>query len=263
MILAITCSNNCKTSILDFHRSCPNCSYDICLTCCREIRGDILQPEIIAQYVDVSNAQSQSGEPLDLHSCKKQSSSICLESNSEDTVRPKHVRRAMKDGVIPCPSNDNGGCGHEYLELKCTLSRNWISELTEKVKRLVKVHRLEDMPTVSAQCTSCFKSHDELDSSNNNLRKASSREDLNDNYLYCPIASDVKCGDLEHFQSHWIKGEPVIVRNTLDLATGLSWEPMVMWRALREIADHGSKHLNVKAIDCLDWCEVSHIICYA
>ncbi|KAM1018953.1 hypothetical protein ACFX13_041116 [Malus domestica] len=29
--------NNCKTSIFDFHRICPKCSYDLCLTCCREI----------------------------------------------------------------------------------------------------------------------------------------------------------------------------------------------------------------------------------
>ncbi|KAK7290303.1 hypothetical protein RIF29_04619 [Crotalaria pallida] len=250
--------NNCKTSIIDFHRSCPNCSYDICLTCCREIRGNFSQREIIEQYVDFSNAQLQSGgEPLDLHSRKKQSSNVRLQSNSEDTVRSKHVWREVENCVISCPSSDNGGCGHEYLELKSIFGENGILELTEKVKRLVEVHRLKDMPTVSsAQCSSCFKSHDELNSSSNNLRKASCREDSNDNYLYCPTASEVKCGDLEHFQGHWIKGEPVIVRNTLELTNGLSWEPMVMWRALRERSYHGSKLLKEKAIDCLDWCEV-------
>ncbi|TKW01723.1 hypothetical protein SEVIR_8G197725v4 [Setaria viridis] len=29
--------NNCRTSIVDFHRSCNKCSYDICLSCCREL----------------------------------------------------------------------------------------------------------------------------------------------------------------------------------------------------------------------------------
>ncbi|KAK1370731.1 hypothetical protein POM88_036823 [Heracleum sosnowskyi] len=29
--------NNCKTSIVDFHRSCANCLYDLCLICCREL----------------------------------------------------------------------------------------------------------------------------------------------------------------------------------------------------------------------------------
>ncbi|XP_057454556.1 lysine-specific demethylase JMJ26-like [Lotus japonicus] len=222
--------NNCKTSIIDFHRSCPNCSYDLCLTCCREIRVRRV--------------------PLDLHSFKKESPDICLGSGS------KHVWRAMKNGAISCPPKDNDGCGHEYLELKCIHSQNWISELKEKVARLVKVHGLEDVAAVSAQCTLCFNSHDESDSINKKLRKAASREDSKDNYLYCPSASDAKCGDLEHFQGHWIKGEPIIVRNSLELTSGLSWEPMVMWRAMRELTYHHSKHLNVKAIDCLDWCEV-------
>lgn len=33
-------SDNCNTSIVNFHRSCPNpdCSYDLCLSCCWEIR---------------------------------------------------------------------------------------------------------------------------------------------------------------------------------------------------------------------------------
>jgi len=30
--------NNCRTSIVDFHRSCNKCSYDLCLICCRELR---------------------------------------------------------------------------------------------------------------------------------------------------------------------------------------------------------------------------------
>ncbi|TKY47315.1 Lysine-specific demethylase JMJ25 [Spatholobus suberectus] len=248
--------NNCKTSIIDFHRSCPNCSYDLCLTCCREIRGKFLPGEIVEQCIDVSNAHSHSGEPLDLHSCKKESSEICLELSSKSFVRPKHLWSAMKNGEIPCSPKHNGGCGYEYLELKCIFPENWISKLREKVKRLIKVHGLEDMPTVSAECNSCFKSHDEIDSINKKLRRAATREGSSDNCLYCPSASDVKCGDLEHFQGHWIKGEPVIVRNALELTSGLSWEPMVMWRAMRELTYHGSKHLNVKAIDCLDWCEV-------
>ncbi|KAK1379296.1 hypothetical protein POM88_026040 [Heracleum sosnowskyi] len=35
--------NNCKSSIADFHRSCPSCQYDLCLICCREIRNGCLQ----------------------------------------------------------------------------------------------------------------------------------------------------------------------------------------------------------------------------
>ncbi|XP_028065304.1 uncharacterized protein LOC114268348 [Camellia sinensis] len=45
----------CKTSIVDFHRSCPNCSFRLCLTCSREIRdGHFLGggKEVIFQYID-------------------------------------------------------------------------------------------------------------------------------------------------------------------------------------------------------------------
>ncbi|KAH1226988.1 Lysine-specific demethylase JMJ25 [Glycine max] len=60
--------------------------------------------------------------------------------------------------------------------------------------------------------------------------------------------------DLRHFQWHWEKGEPVIVSNVLECTSGLSWEPLVMWRALRHVTNtkHG-QYLAEKTIDCLDW----------
>ncbi|KAH1188141.1 Lysine-specific demethylase JMJ25 [Glycine max] len=58
------------------------------------------------------------------------------------------------------------------------------------------------------------------------------------------------------FQWHWEKGEPVIVSNVLECTSGLSWESLVMWRALRHVTNtkHG-QHLAEKTIDCLDWTE--------
>uniref|UniRef100_A0A803MNW6 JmjC domain-containing protein n=1 Tax=Chenopodium quinoa TaxID=63459 RepID=A0A803MNW6_CHEQI len=45
--------DNCKTSIADFLRSCPECEYDLCLTCCREIRAGQLQgrEEVVMDFV--------------------------------------------------------------------------------------------------------------------------------------------------------------------------------------------------------------------
>ncbi|KAL5132855.1 Protein PHYLLO, chloroplastic [Glycine soja] len=59
-------------------------------------------------------------------------------------------------------------------------------------------------------------------------------------------------------QWHWEKGEPVIVSNVLECTSGLSWEPLVMWRALCHVTNtkHG-QHLAEKTIDCLDWTEVN------
>jgi len=90
-------------------------------------------------------------------------------------------------------------------------------------------------------------------------RKAASRDGSSDNYLYSPDSLDVlKQEELLHFQEHWSKGEPVIVRNALNNTAGLSWEPMVMWRALCENVDSAisSNMSDVKAIDCLANCEV-------
>ena len=96
---------------------------------------------------------------------------------------------------------------------------------------------------------------------NKELRKASNRTESADNYLFCPMARDIRDGDVAHFQKHWMRGEPVIVQGVLESTSGLSWEPMVMWRALREKTKSKalSEHLDVKAIDCLDWCEVCTI----
>lgn len=47
--------------------------------------------------------------------------------------------------------------------------------------------------------------------------------------MYCPNAIDLGDAEFEHFQMHWRKGEPVIVKNALEKASGLSWEPMLCW----------------------------------
>ncbi|XP_004308523.1 PREDICTED: uncharacterized protein LOC101298267 [Fragaria vesca subsp. vesca] len=145
--------DNCNTSIIDFHRSCPICSYDLCLICSREIREGNLQgsaEEVVDEYINRGGADSRSTE----------------------------------------------------------------------------------------------------------LRKAASREDSEDNYLYCPRGRN-NHEDFKDFRCHWIQGEPVIVGNVLESATGLSWEPFVMWRACRQIQNSGhGRHVEFKAIDCLDWCEL-------
>ena len=67
-----------------------------------------------------------------------------------------------------------------------------------------------------------------------------------------------KNGDMKHFQFHWSKGESVIVGNVLSTSLGLSWEPIVLYRAFRikRSTKHSHSH-QVNAINCLDWSEVS------
>lgn len=291
-------SDNCRTSIVDFHRSCPNCKYDLCLTCCWEIRDGHLQgggEEVIVEYPNkgldylhgkVNGSKPQKGNrrsasmrdsKLDstpetdskLDSTPETDSKVESspeteskaqakppETESKGQAKPISDWKANENGSILCTPIDLGGCGN-VLELRCMFDENWVTELVIKAEEIAKAHNLEHMPESSERMCTCYNSLGEIDMTNSQLRKAASREDSSDNYLYNPAAKDIRHGDLKHFQWHWAKGEPVIVSNVLENALGLSWDPMVMWRACRQISNtKHSLYLDVKAIDCLDWCEV-------
>ncbi|KAK7384925.1 hypothetical protein VNO78_30628 [Psophocarpus tetragonolobus] len=219
--------DNCNTSIVNFHRSCPNpkCQYDLCLTCCMDLRNGLHCEEIPA-------------------------------SGNEGTYDTPLVTawRAEINGAIPCPPKARGGCGSTILSLRRLFEANWLEKLIENVEELTVKYQPPNID-LSLGCSMCHSFED--DAVQNSVRRAASRETNHGNFLYCP--DTVKMGDMEfeHFQRHWIRGEPVIVRNVFEKGSGLSWHPMVMWRAFR-----GAKKIlkeeatTFKAIDCLDWCEV-------
>lgn len=153
------------------------------------------------------------------------------------------------NGNVLCAPKEFGGCGESNLELKRLLPENWISRLLERAEEIMGSHKSEDTEFQHA-CCNCKGSEEAL--------RASSREDSDDNSLYCPDSRDIVDEHaLLHFREHWAKGEPVIVRNVLEHTSGLSWEPQVMWRALCGHSDGiSSGHSNVKAVDCLANCEV-------
>ncbi|KAD7117477.1 hypothetical protein E3N88_04745 [Mikania micrantha] len=248
----------CKTSIFDLHRSCPNpnCNYDLCLQCCWELRDGSPQgnkEEVSIQFVD-PGAEYLHGKLKDNMREKKH--------DSENSMPPKentnHCWKSLEDGRIPCPPESMGGCGHGILQLMHIKPLDKIPTLLENAKTLLKDHKVEDdmreMPEEWCTCSDLVNGSD-MDAKQ--LRKTASRENSNDNYLYCPRAVDIKPDDLKHFQWHWSKGQPVIVSNVLETTLGLSWEPMVMWRAFRQIANvNHDQLLDVVALNCLDWCEV-------
>ncbi|KAL7601245.1 hypothetical protein Lser_V15G23162 [Lactuca serriola] len=190
-----------------------------------------------------------------------------------------HQRKSkvMNDGRIPCPPKSMGGCGCGILELVHIKPLDSVSNLLDKAQKLLKTHKLEedmrDMPEKWCTCSS--------DGGGQQLRKAASRENSNDNYLYCPRAIDIKTGVLKHFQWHWSKGEPVIVSNALETTLGLNAEPMVMSHAFHQVFSYKRmfesstkfieyrekyktksktpKHdiyMKMASRRCLDWCEI-------
>uniref|UniRef100_A0A161XR68 JmjC domain-containing protein n=1 Tax=Daucus carota subsp. sativus TaxID=79200 RepID=A0A161XR68_DAUCS len=259
--------DNCRTSVADFHRSCSSCKYDLCLICCEEFRDGCLQEspeEVITQFKDPGSPYMHGFSEPKHRSCKldetvgegcQQKSTLGDDTSEKDHLKSKTEWKPCIDGRISCPPKTLGGCGKGILELKCIFDKDFVSNLLVAAEELSGKHKLF-LETPGQQC-SCFDSESEIGIDKMNLLKAASREGSSDHHLYCPTAVQLQANDLSHFQYHWLKGEPVIVKNVLELTCGLSWEPMVMWRALRQPKNLTRPQLlDVAAIDCLKWCEV-------
>eukprot|EP01018_Ginkgo_biloba_P010516 Gb_24423 [translate_table: standard] len=259
--------DNCNTSIVDYHRSCQNCSYDLCLICCRELRegcqpgGD--EAESAEQHsTERAYSQARDSLPKGVQVPKGRLGWELQSHGAKSSILgPSHPLpewKANNDGSIPCPPKERGGCGSQLLDLKRIFKTNWVAKLEKNAEEMASSCKVPEAAKLSQSCTSCKgNSRGRNGFCDSKLRQAAYREGDTDNFLYCPTVQDIKDEGLEHFQKHWLRGEPVIVRNVLEGSSGLSWEPMVMWRAVRETNGRFKDETKtVKALDCLDWCEV-------
>ncbi|KAL9691700.1 hypothetical protein QQ045_012126 [Rhodiola kirilowii] len=245
--------NICKTSIFDFHRSCLNCSFDLCLACCHEIREGNLQggkEEVFFQYVERDDNYKHC-VPEKQPKRKRKSEIVDACQGDQKQSRPEWV--ASANGSISCPPVALGGCNSSILQLRCLLPVNTLANMVHDAEDIVFSHKLRDETKSFNKDCSCISAPNAGVSA---ARKAANRHDSDDNSLFCPTIKQLE-GEFDHFQNHWRQGEPVIVSNVLENTTGLSWEPMVMWRAFRQMKNmKHDQQLDVTAIDCLDMCEV-------
>ncbi|KAK9167486.1 hypothetical protein Scep_002677 [Stephania cephalantha] len=229
--------NYCKTSIADLHRSCSNCSYELCLSCCREIReGKLVRVDkVVFHYPNRGHDYIHGGdcpaEPCDME-------------NSVDQLKQSISWKANGD-IIPCAPQEMGGCGQKMLELKRILPQNWLISLQKKAESA--------RSSVFTEVTDRI-----MDLDSEMKRKAASREGSSDNFLYCPSSRDINEFEKAHFNMHWANGEPVIVRDVYHQKSRLSWEPKVMVRALCENMNlqTSSNQSEVQAIECLAGCKM-------
>uniref|UniRef100_A0A0D9YKL0 JmjC domain-containing protein n=1 Tax=Oryza glumipatula TaxID=40148 RepID=A0A0D9YKL0_9ORYZ len=262
--------NRCSTSIVDFHRSCKHCFYDLCLTCCQELRkGEIPGGEEV-EILDLEERDKDYAFGKILSDGENQRDSLKCRSDTQNSESNKGMAsdenqkkalllwKANSNGSIPCPRKEKEDCSFSSLDLKCLFPEKLLPELEDRAEKVFWSETFAKELGRTSELCPCFDHSGKIRSDSKKLRQAANREDSSDNYLYCPVATDIQDADLLHFQMHWAKGEPVVVSDTLKLTSGLSWEPMVMWRAVRERTKGKAEdeQFAVRAVDCLDWCEV-------
>ncbi|KAM1139082.1 hypothetical protein ACFX2B_036482 [Malus domestica] len=251
--------NKCKASIVDLHRSCPNCSYNLCLSCCRDLLSESLFGGINTSLLKHSNKKKTcvSGKkqlvkkPITAH---EQSVHSLYHSSSAPVPSLKAC-----DAVngISCPAKEFGGCGDSLLDLRCVFPLSWIKDLEVSAEEIVCSYEFPETADMSLCCPLCLGVDQKVDG-HQQLQEASVRENSNDNYLFYPTPVNTNGDNVEHFQKHWSKGHPVIVRDVLQATSDLSWDPVSMFCTYleRSIARYENNTNSHEAIHCLDWCEV-------
>lgn len=229
------CCNICRIPIIDYHRHCANCSYDMCLHCCQDLREASTRGPVENQM---------GGRSRDKETASKEVKEHRLRLNLSDKYPDW---KANRDGSIPCPPKEYGGCNYSSLNLSRIFKMNWVAKLVKNVEEMVSGCKVSDTGTLPKS-----------GSNDSTLHQYAHREDNDDNFLYCPSCEDIKAEGICNFRKHWGKGEPIIVKQVFDSSSIPSWDPMVIWRGIQETSDEKMKDENrmVKAIDCLNWSEV-------
>ncbi|OMP03318.1 hypothetical protein COLO4_10492 [Corchorus olitorius] len=229
------CCNFCRIPIIDYHRHCANCSYDLCLHCCQDLRR--------ASSGGVEEVGNEAGETTQ----DKETA-----SGQASKMKPNFLDKfsgweANSDGSIPCPPMEYGGCGHHSLNLNRIFKMNWVAKLVKNVEEMVSGCKVNEVESL-----------EKIELNDPRLCQFADREGCDDNLLYCPSSQDIKAEGIADFRKHWGRGKPVIVKEVCDSSSISSWDPVAIWRGIQETSDEKMKDENriVKALDCLDWSEV-------
>ncbi|KAG6423691.1 hypothetical protein SASPL_114093 [Salvia splendens] len=252
-ISASFCCNKCNASIVDYHRTCSKCSYNLCLSCSRELSERSLSGSCTLRSCKKRKILS-SGDDLKIKQTMSRHNSGGPLSQSMISFQNWET---SEDGSIPCPPTDIGGCGGSLLDLRSIFPFNWARDLEVKAEEILDSLHFQTADA-SVCCSLCNDSGRDYGIGEPKLQKEpSKRIGFNNNYLYSPTVKDLHQETLEHFQNHWGKGHPVIVRNVLRSNTSLCWDPIIMFSLYMEKKSSGSCHEGgMNAANCLDWCEV-------
>ncbi|PKI58528.1 hypothetical protein CRG98_021089 [Punica granatum] len=250
-----TC-NNCKSSIVDLHRRCSNCSYILCLSCwwdfCQKVFPEGMKvlrnacankrKSSVLEYKELNGMKLIRKHDQE-NGCKVLTSCLSL----------AYSKACNSVGGISCPVSEFGGCGNGVFDLRSSFPVIWIKELESKAEEIVCSYDFPEAFNSDSCCSICDGAN--YRASLEHLQQAAMRKYSNDNLLYYPSSLEVCADKREHFQKHWGRGHPVVVHDVLQKASDLSWDPVVMFYTYLEgsIAKHEG---NQGTPPCLECCEV-------
>uniref|UniRef100_A0A0D9Z783 JmjC domain-containing protein n=1 Tax=Oryza glumipatula TaxID=40148 RepID=A0A0D9Z783_9ORYZ len=255
-------SDFCKVPVFDYHRHCPRCLYDLCLDCCRDIRrsrtsvarGEYAEGRVVDRSKDTSNKRARMEPSAESANDKSVPQRRDIKNIDIRSLFP--TWRVNNDGSITCGPHEAGGCGSSKLVLRRIFKINWISKLVKNSEEMVngcKVHVLEN------GCSSCNDGRTlELTGHRNfGVSTCSNNGGIDRFCVFSPVLEDLKSEGIIHFRKHWIKGEPVVIRNAFEPSLSSSWDPLNIWRGIQEIMDEEvDDDVIVKAVDCSNQAEV-------
>ncbi|WOH09162.1 hypothetical protein DCAR_0728617 [Daucus carota subsp. sativus] len=253
--IKVGCKNfvccNCNTSIIGFYRSCKSCSYNLCLSCCHGFRKGKLTGSIQENKIMFPNRKRACTSDNKLPSHRNQNSSPNQGRKSIVSSTLLRNWKVYSDGRISCPPKFFGGCGGDYiLDLRRISYSGGDKELQTSVEDIVSRYDFTDATDVGSCCSLCSNT-DNQSMGIKLLLETARRDDLSENFLYYPTIQDLHIEKIRHFQNHWGKGHPVIIRNVIPVATNVLWDPVTLFCTYLGKSNEANKTEN-----CLDWFEV-------
>ena len=164
-------------------------------------------------------------------------------------------KQSLKKALVDWKREEVKRCSNN-LSLRSLFSLELTSKLETSAEEIVSCYELPETLDKHLGCPFCLGSEKPSSSSSckGRLKEASRRRgDASDNFLYYPTVLDLQQNNLEHFQTHWSKGHPVIVRSVLKGGSSLNWDPIALFCSY--LKKSNSKTSNTT--DCADWFEVS------
>ncbi|XP_057797479.1 E3 ubiquitin-protein ligase JMJ24-like [Salvia miltiorrhiza] len=231
------CCDFCRIPIIDYHRHCTNCSYDLCLNCCKDIR-EASTPSVNEELNDIA---------LETNDCDKGTGCARLTHMQLNLLKRFSSWKADHDGSIHCPPKAYGGCGSSILTLKRIFKMNWVAKLVKNVEEMVNGCRINN------------SGDSEETGGSPRLLQAANTEDDSDKFLYCPSSEDLKSEGIKDFRMQWSRRKPVIIKEVCDDSAMTNWDPMAIWKGIKETAEEKMKDAKriFKAVDCTNWTEVN------